>query len=412
MSLHPPPVPDWAAQPPPPAMPPPPTGRPVGWYPDPGGEAAWRWWDGRQWTAHLHPYERSQPTGQSDVTSVVATTPVRKPRLPSWLSVPVLIGGIPGIALIVVAGILVPLSILLGLVPLLVVAPVLLWMDRVEPEPWSARLHAFLWGAFVAGGVSLVVNSVVAIVAGETVAAVASAPVIEEITKGLAIVWAVRRHQVDSIMDGLVYAGWAGLGFAVVEDFSYFVAADGEDLLLETFIGRALLTPFAHPLFTAWTGLAIGLAVRNRRRLATAWWGLLLAIGTHALWNGSLTLAETEGGMIVAAVTILFFILLFLATAVGVMLLRRRDRKRFAELMPFLAHRYGVPPDRAHAHIDRGARRATRRRLDRPDRRAFDHEAAALARLAALFDHPEPPGHAEEARLVALLAASGEATTA
>lgn len=383
-------------------MPPPPTGHPVGWYADPGGEPAWRWWDGRQWTAHLHPFHWAYA---ADAASAAAPpSPERRPRLPSWLSVPVLIGGVPGVALIVLSGILVPLSVVLGLVPLLVVAPALLWMDRVEPEPWSARLHAFLWGAFVAGGVSLIVNSVVAIVAGETVAAVASAPVIEEMTKGLAIVWALRRHQVDSIMDGLVYAGWAGLGFAIVEDFSYFFAADGEDLLLETFIGRALLTPFAHPLFTAWTGLAIGVAVRNRKSLATAWWGLMLAIGSHALWNGSLTLAETEGGMIVAAVTILFFILLFLATVLGVMLLRRRDRRRFAELMPFLAHRYGVSAQRAQAHTDRSTRRQVRRGLDRSDRRAFDHEGAILARLAALFDHHEPPGRAEEARLVALLA--------
>mgnify|MGYP001819366040 CR=1 FL=1 len=134
----------------------------------------------------------------------------------------------------------------------------------------------------------------------------------------------------------------------------------------------------------------------------------MLAIGTHALWNGSLTLAETEGGMIVVAVTILFFILLFLATALGVMLLRRRDRLRFAELMPWLAPRHGVPPDRARAHVDRRSRRAARKSLDRPMRKAFDHERATLARLAALFDHPEPPNHAEEARLVALLSPGGE----
>ena len=330
-----------------------------------------------------------------------------KPRLPSFLSIPVLIGAVPGLVLIVIMGVLVPLSLVLGLVPILLVVPALLWMDRVEPEPWSARVHALLWGAFVAGGISLIVNSVVAVVAGETVAAVVSAPIIEEVTKGLAIVWAVRRHQVDSVMDGLVYAGWAGLGFAVVEDFSYFVIADGEDLLIETFIGRALLTPFAHPLFTAWSGLAIGLAVRARRSLATAWWGLLLAIGTHALWNGALSLTETEGGMIVAAVTVLLFVLLFISTTIGVVLLRRRDHRRFAELVPFLAIRYGLPPERAGAHADRSIRRQVRRSLDRRDRRSFDREAAVLARMAALFDRSDPPAHAEEARLIALLNDTG-----
>lgn len=370
----------------------------MGWYADPWGEPSWRWWDGREWTAHTHPYA---PVGAALGPDRLTTH--RRPRLPSFLSVPVVIGAVPGFALVIIGGVLVPLSIVLGMVPVLLVVPVLVWLDRVEPEPWSARVHALLWGAFVAGGISLTVNSIVALFAGETVAAVASAPVIEELTKGLAIVWAVRRHQVDSIMDGIVYAGWAGLGFAVVEDVSYFVVAEGEDMLLETFIGRAVLTPFAHPLFTVWTGLAIGLAVRSRKPLTSAWWGLLLAIATHALWNGSLSLAETEGGVIVAAVALVLFVGLFLATALGVVLLRRRDRRRFVELMPFLAIRYGLPPQRAHAHTDRSARRALRRSLDRADRRSFDHEAAVLARMAALFDRPDLPAHAEEARLVALL---------
>ena len=400
-SPSPPPLPGWAAEPPPPAVPPPPTGQPIGWYADPWGQPEWRWWDGREWTAHTHPYAPAGP-----VAAAAGAGRRAKPRLPSFLSVPVVIGAVPGVALLVAGGVLVPLAIVLGLVPVLFVAPVLFWIDRVEPEPWSARVHALLWGAFVAGGVSLIVNSVVAIAAGETVAAVVSAPVIEEVTKGLAIVWAVRRHQVDSIMDGIVYAGWAGLGFAVVEDVSYFVVADGDDLLLETFVGRAILTPFAHPLFTAWTGLAMGLAVRSRKPLTSAWWGLLLAVATHALWNGSLALTETEGGVIVAAVALLLFVGLFFATALGVVLLRRRDRNRFVELMPFLTVRYALSPQRAHAHTDRSARRALRRTLDRGDRRAFDHEAAVLARLAALFDRPDPPAHAEEARLVALLEVS------
>jgi Protein of unknown function (DUF2510) len=28
---------------------------PAGWYADPAGSCWWRWWDGRQWTAHVTP---------------------------------------------------------------------------------------------------------------------------------------------------------------------------------------------------------------------------------------------------------------------------------------------------------------------------------------------------------------------
>ena len=290
----------------------------------------------------------------------------------------------------------------------MIVAPVLIWMDRVEPEPWSSRLHTLLWGAFVAGIISLVFNTVFATVTSETAAAVVSAPFIEELTKAGALLWMVRRRQVDGIMDGLVYAGWAGLGFAVIEDVSYFYLADEQDILWETFVGRALLTPFAHPLFTAWTGLAVGMAVRNRRSIMTAWWGLLLAMGSHAAWNGSLSLAEEEGGAIVAGVAVIAFIVLFLVTIVGVIILRRRDHRRFVELVPTISARYGVPIDQVMATVDAKTRRQARNALPSKEaRRSFDDRASAIARLAALLDKPGEPSRAQEARLISQLAAAG-----
>jgi hypothetical protein len=41
----------------------PPSLPPRGWYPDPGGSAAWRWWDGAAWTDDLEPFARApRPT--------------------------------------------------------------------------------------------------------------------------------------------------------------------------------------------------------------------------------------------------------------------------------------------------------------------------------------------------------------
>ena len=34
---------------------------PPGWYPDPGGQPAFRWWDGHDWTWHLAPYPAPRP---------------------------------------------------------------------------------------------------------------------------------------------------------------------------------------------------------------------------------------------------------------------------------------------------------------------------------------------------------------
>ena len=386
--------PSWVNTPAPQPTPMPAVATPAGWYPDPWSQASWRWFDGRHWTAHIS----------------VAAADAKKPRLPSFLSVPVLLAAIPSLGLLGYSLVTNPLTFVLGLVPLLIVGPVLIWMDRIEPEPWSSRLHTLLWGAFVAGLISLVANTAFAFGTGSDVlAAVISAPIVEEITKAAAIVWMVRRKEVDGIMDGLVYAGWAALGFAVIEDISYFYLADEQDLLWETFVGRALFTPFAHPLFTAWTGLAIGIAVRKRKSLLTAWWGLALAIASHAAWNGSLSLAETEGGAVVTGVVIIGFVVLFIATIVGVIILRRRDAQRLGELLPHIAARYNIAPDRAAMFMNSSARRSARKALpDKAAKRRFDDEAGAVARLAAMLDHDGTAAPEHEARLVSQLVAARE----
>lgn len=319
-----------------------------------------------------------------------------------------ILAAVPSIILLGIALFTNPKTVALGLAPILIVGPVLVWMDRLEPEPWSSRLHTFLWGAFVAGIISLVCNTLFAFVTGsEVAAAVVSAPFIEELTKAGGILWMVRRKEIDSIMDGLVYAGWAGLGFAVIEDVSYFYLADEQDILWETFVARAIFTPFAHPLFTAWTGLAIGVAVRSRKSLWTAIWGLVLAMASHAAWNGSLSLAETEGGVIVTGVVIIGFIVLFLATIIGVIVLQRRDQKRYVELLPHIASRYNLPPDRVVTLMTPSSRRTARKAL--PSKQAkqhFDDEASAVARLAAMLDHDGTAIPEHEARLVSKLVAA------
>ncbi len=64
---------------------------------------------------------------------------------------------------------------------------------------------------------------------------------------------------------------------------------------MATFFIRVVMSPFAHPLFTVFTGIGFGIAAavaagRRRRRVvvvAVPLLGLVLAMGVHALWNGS-----------------------------------------------------------------------------------------------------------------------------
>ncbi|MEZ5229875.1 MAG: PrsW family intramembrane metalloprotease [Acidimicrobiales bacterium] len=200
---------------------------------------------------------------------------------PDWISLPIILSSLIAVPNFIALAVVSPISVLLGIVPIVIVLPVMLWLDRVEPEPRPALIHAFLWGATVAVTVAGIVNTIVAIAGGEVLAAVVSAPLVEEAMKACGIIYALRRKEIDGVMDGIVYAGWVALGFAVIEDISYFAQSPDGGVLAQTFVLRALFGPFAHPLFTAWTGLAIGRAVsKGKPVFPNAVWGYVAAVAS------------------------------------------------------------------------------------------------------------------------------------
>ena len=373
-----------------PTLPPPPPPVPPGWYPDPWRTAPWRWWDGRMWTP------------------IVAGAEARRPRLPAWLSPLIIAASVLIVPLLLYTATQSPESIALALVPMAIVLPALAWLDRIEPEPWSSRVHAMLWGATVAVVVAGVANTIVAIAWSEILAAVVSAPVVEETMKGLGVYWAVRRREIDGVLDGIVYAGWVAVGFAAIENVQYFWQASADGVLAETFVIRALITPFAHPLFTAWIGLAIGRAVAtNRPVLPRALVGLAVSIGLHMSWNGSLVAADQTGNAGIVGLAALAFVGVFVSTIVMVVRVRRRERQQLLAAVPVLAARYGIDPADAAVFASWRTVVRTRRHLHRGDRRRFDDLHATLARLAALHARPGPVDAGAEARLVAHLRAIG-----
>jgi len=337
------------------------------------------------WTAHVESGRRGRP------------------RLPDWLSAPIVVCVIPVLLATILFVADTPLSVVLSLVPLTIVLSTLWWLDRVEPEPRSCLVHSLLWGATVAVLVSGSVNTAVAAVYGVDTAAITSAPLIEEATKGLGIYWMVRRGHVDSVLDGVIYAGWVAIGFAVVEDIQYFAGAEAADELLSVFIVRGIVTPFAHPLFTFWIGLAAGLAVERDRPVGAAMLGgYIVAVLTHAAWNFSLSLSESSGGTTVILVAAVGFVLLF-CTVAGILIhLRQRERRQFLAVAPMLVQRYGLTPAELEIFSDWGRMLSVRRSLPRARRRMFDDVHAALARLAVLHARPTM-NRADEARLVKLL---------
>jgi RsiW-degrading membrane proteinase PrsW (M82 family) len=221
------------------------------------------------------------------------------------VSIVVALAALPMILIIAVSGAPSTLVVatILAAVPVVPLVAAYLWLDRYEPEPRALLALGLLWGAFVACFVAVVLEGVGGVVAGLTGDASSAilAPVVEEACKGaflVALLW-WRRDELDGVLDGIVYAGMVGVGFAFTENILYLAAAydgtegmgpGGTDALTQTFVIRCLASPFAHPLFTAFTGVGVGIAVGARSgavRLIAPLVGYAGAVVAHSVWNSS-----------------------------------------------------------------------------------------------------------------------------
>ncbi|GAA4220664.1 PrsW family intramembrane metalloprotease [Streptosporangium album] len=234
------------------------------------------------------------------------------------------------------------IALALALAPVPVLLAAVLALDRMEPEPRSNLIFAFAWGAGVAVLVAGLVNSFNLIYIENTVrlgydtarniAATFGAPVVEETMKGLVLLGLLRfkRAELDGPTDGIIYASMVGLGFAMSENVSYYVAAlddMGARGLAVTVVLRGFLSPFAHPLFTSMIGVAVAYAAQRRGPMrilviAAGWIGAMLL---HGIWNGFASYAGI-GGLAVAY--LLLMIVLFVL--IGIVF---RDRRRIVGLI-------------------------------------------------------------------------------
>jgi RsiW-degrading membrane proteinase PrsW (M82 family) len=250
------------------------------------------------------------------------------------------------LALLLVVGVRVgPVALAIGFCLATIPAPLYVYIalriDRFEPEPVRLLGWSFFWGATGATFIAFVLNTAgTALVGsefgkatGELYGGSISAPVVEEGAKA-AILFAIfrrRRAEFDGALDGLVYAAMVGLGFAMTENVLYYgrAAVEGGVALPVIVILRGVLSPFAHPVFTAMTGLGLGIAAHAlggpRRWLAPAA-GLLGAMLLHSLWNTS----TLGGGAGFFGVYFLIMVPIFFALIVVVRAALRREASRIA----------------------------------------------------------------------------------
>jgi len=302
------------------------------------------------------------------------------------LAVPVLIA--LGLISVTIGGSAVLVGTMTAVFPVLPVVAAFLWVDRWEPEPPKLLLAAFLWGAGISVLGAALINDAATGFAehrfgtggGDAVAAVISAPIVEEALKGAFLVGllCVRRREIDGLVDGVVYAGLVAAGFAFTENILYFgraFAIGGS--VADVFLLRGVLSPFAHPVFTALTGIAVGLVARRRNlaggvlvhRGGAVVAGYLGAVGLHALWNASAGLGYLP------AVYGVIMVPLFGALIALVVRQRRREQLMISAALPGFARAGWIAPTEVPLLASQVGRRGWRAEVRR---RSGDGAAGAV----------------------------------
>ena len=194
-------------------------------------------------------------------------------------------------------------SIFFGFVPVFFMALFVYWLDRYEKEPLILLGATFFWGAGVAAGGAFVINTVFgvgiyALTGSGDVADLATAslvaPFVEEGLKGLAvlIVFLFFHNEFDSILDGIIYAAIAALGFAATENVLYIYQHGyldgGWDGLWQLVFIRDVVVAWQHPFFTSFTGIGLAIARLNRNvlvKIIAIPTGYAFAVFAHAFHN-------------------------------------------------------------------------------------------------------------------------------
>ena len=309
----------------------------------------------------------------------------------------------------------------LALLPVPLLVALVLWVDRLEPEPRGPLIFAFAWGAGIAALAALIINTAgleyvtqpaLGASTGEYVSATFGAPVVEETLKGLVLVGLLwrRRDELDGPTDGVIYAAMVGLGFAMIENVGYYINAlvtpqrGGIELLGYTFVLRGLFSPLLHPLFTSMTGL--GVAYAASRRHGGGWAvvaGWLAAMLLHGIWNG-LSVYGTAGVLIGYAI-----MSCVLAGVIAVLVADRHrivgpDQARTARLRGDgpghqRRHRHAQLAAGAPPGAELGPRPRRHGRGDRHERLpARRHRARPAARQGRPRRHRQPHVHRPPAR--------------
>ncbi len=206
------------------------------------------------------------------------------------------------------------LLIIIGIAPPVGFLAYILYLDRIEPEPMGFIIKILLLGGLVVIPVGLAELALMNLEffsgSGLSGAAIKSflliAPAEEAAKLLLVMLVAWRNRNFNEENDGIVYAGTASIGFAMVENLLY-IAQFG----IATGIMRAVTAIPLHTFTGVIMGYFIGIARfaptpgRRKKNIAA---GFLIALAFHAVYD-TFVLSETPAALLMIPVVIALFIM-------------------------------------------------------------------------------------------------------
>lgn len=225
----------------------------------------------------------------------------------------------------------------------LIVGGLLWWADGYEREPGRTILWSILWGGFVAITITSLTTP------GDSFLFLAA--VIEEASKLLGLFWIFKRGSIHSATDALVMGGFIGLGFTILEDFTYSLGADDAIGIL---IYRGIFSVFAHTLFSG-IGAAIMYILWKKLHGGGVIIGFIISYMIHFLWNLSLSFDLATLSPIVHL--IVYAIMPPVVLLVTCILVRRKELEHIKQNAEMAVSTGLVSSDLVNQIINRSARR-------------------------------------------------------
>jgi len=189
------------------------------------------------------------------------------------------------------------------IVPLILM--ILTWYaDIYEREPFRFVVGMFVYGIFAAF-VTFFLNNVFLYLVHETpellplalstaIISLIASPIIEELLKTFGLAVFSNHPEFDDALDGLLYGFAIGLGFAMYENWFYFLARvdpiiTGIDAWLSIIMYRSVFNTISHACFTGFIGLVLGL-LKSRPKYKKFYKigiipGLFMAMLLHIAFN-------------------------------------------------------------------------------------------------------------------------------